>query len=229
MKFWKKIFFLFVLVINSSPALADGPIDKCIKLAQKNEPEVVIKYNYGKLQYDAGKTSDELKSLYLERKKDNSANKITGLTDLSPQLVTSVQVDAELADGNNFCFYPNKIEIKVWYNPVVHIVNSLKPGSCRFNTTIRHEQTHLDLGHHSLYVFAKSLKKAVPQILSAVQPRVEDAKTVSGAKVVEEMTNAYQNEVKKYFEIFKNNLEQYNALIDTAENYAVESRLCSSD
>ena len=226
MRFSIKISTFFVLsALIISPAFADSTENKCMKLYLNNPPEVNIVYNYGRLKFDNSKNSTELGEIYKAVNSGKTSPNIHGLTDLEPSITTGIILTASLIDGENYCFYPQKINIKMWYNPTIYVVNSLEPGSCRFNTTIRHEQTHLDLAHHALYVLAKSLRNSVPEILSEVSPVVADS-SFDGEKITKEMTDAYHEKIKVYFDEFKKSTEKYNSIIDSPENYIFETGLC---
>ncbi|MBR1601232.1 MAG: hypothetical protein IJ677_06605 [Alphaproteobacteria bacterium] len=226
----KRIFFVsFWALLISGNSFADTAQEKCNALYEAGLPIVNITYNYGKLRYDNSKTSEELDALYNEINRDGRAKNIHGLTHLSPQVVTVVTTTSVPLDSENICFYPSRIEINMWYEPIVYLAKSLKIGSCRFNVTVRHEQTHLDLAHHALYLFAKSLKEAMPYIISQSHPVIENIKTADGSKIVQDMTEEYQSKVKLYFEEFKQKQQKYNAIIDTDENYVEEAKLCPKD
>lgn len=229
MKLSKKIILTSLLSVTIiGQAFADELNDKCAEIYANNIPNIAITYNYGQLKYDNSKTTEELGELYKLISDGKPSENIHGLTFLEPNVTTKVSIDATMLNDNTFCLYPKDVEIKVWYNPTIYIINSLKVGSCRFNTTVRHEQTHLDLGHHALYLFAKSLRRAEPEILSAVSPVVEDVSSADGNKIAKNMTDAYHEKVKIYFEKFKENLKKYNYIIDTPENYIDETKLCKN-
>lgn len=230
MLFLNKIYLLLPLsVLLSAPANADSLQDKCSQMYRQNPPKVSITYNYGQLKYDNGKSTNELNAIYNKTNTENRAQHIHGLTVLAPHVTTAAEVQSIVSSNDTACFLPRSLEIKIWYEPTVYIADSLQNGTCRYNTTVRHELTHLDLGHHALYLFAKSLKASVPQILSAVSPRVEKSFSANGKTITNQMTEAYQKQVLIRFEKFKNNLEKYNRIIDTPENYAIETKLCPTD
>lgn len=230
MELLKKAFLILALLVSVVElAVADELNDKCAEIYDENPPKVLITYNYGQLKYDNSKTKEELGEMYKQISSGQPSKSIHGLTYLEPNVTTKVSIDASILDKNTVCFYPQKIEIKVWYDPTVYIANSLKQGTCRFNTTVRHEQTHLDLGHHALYMFAKSLREAESEILSSTAPIVENMSSVDGDKIVKDITDSYHETVKIYFEKFKDNLDKYNYVIDTPENYADETKLCKAE
>ena len=227
MRKWIKFFGVIILpslIISSANAFSLQ--EKCAEIYMDKEPVVDITYNYGQLKYDNSKNSEELGEIFKVINAGQDSENIHGLTYLEPKVTTQVSIGTEILDEKNFCFYPRKINIKVSYNPTIYIINSLQPGTCRFNTTVRHEQTHLDLGHHALYLFAKSLRENVPEILVSVNPMIVDADSVDGDKIVKYLTDEYHKKVKEYFEEFKAGLLKYNSLIDTTENYKEETKLC---
>jgi hypothetical protein len=223
----KNILFVTVaMFLTATSAVANASAEQCAEMYKKNPPKVNITYNYGALKYDTSKTSKELDKMYEILSQGKPTHNIHGLTYLEPNVTTSVKMDSRLMEDMNYCFYPSSIEIKTWYNPTIYIANSLKAGTCRFNTTVRHEQTHLDLGHDALYLFAKSLRWAEPEILASVKPVVGDISSIDGNKIVKDFTDAYHAQVKINFEKFKKDLEKYNSIIDTDDNYKDETNLC---
>lgn len=230
MFFPNKIYLLLpLLTLMSAPANADYLQDKCNQLYKQNPPQVTITYNYGQLKYDNSKSTEELNDIFNKINAGSHAKNIHGLTDMSPHLTTMTEVQQVQLEDGAVCFLPHILEIKMWYEPTVYISQSLQNGTCRYNITVRHELTHLDLGHHALYVFAKSLKKSVPHILSSVPPQVQKSSSADGNAVVNQMTNTYQEKVMVQFNKFKKLLEEYNHVIDTKDNYIQEGKLCPTD
>ena len=154
---------------------------------------------------------------------------IHGLTALSPHLSMATGVKMEKLNSGRYCFYPQSIQVKLWYEPTVYIINSLEPGSCRFKITARHEQTHLDFGHKALSLFAHAIRGEIEKIISDVGPRVE-ADNITGEQalnaVAQNLNQDYQRQMEVLFSAFKKTLEEQNAIIDTPENYLAESLLC---
>lgn len=206
--------------------------ERCLEIAAGHQPEISVTYNYGQLKYDTGKTETEIEALYKKINPGEKAKsgKWLGLTSLQPQTSAAVTPEADVIDDKYACFYPGKVEIKIWYEPVVYISSSLKPGSCRFNTTVRHEQTHLDIGHHALYLFAKSVKRNINSIIDMrSSARIALIQNADGDKIIKEMTDQSFARLKNHFDIFKDNLIKYNRIIDTDQNYKDETALCPSD
>ena len=201
---------------------------QCKDIMKQNPPEINIVYNYGDLVYDNSKNAEELVELFKEVEPNHEANNIYGLTALSPHISMKTTVQYDNLNSGRYCFYPRTIDIKVWYEPKVYILNSLKIGSCRFNVTVRHEQTHLDFGHHALPIFAGIIKKELPQVINDVGPRVESDNNSDEnlAMVAQYLNQDYHKQIEVLFDEFKEGLDEQNALIDSVENYQEENLLC---
>ena len=217
------LFIIFMFTVRA--AFADTPQEECMESYMKNPPKLNIVYNYGQLKFDSSKSVEELGEIYKVVFPGKKSATIHGLTDLEPSITTGVTLTATLIDEKNYCFYPQEISIRMWYTPTVYIVNSLPPGSCRFNTTVRHEQTHLDLAHQALYALAETLRGAEADILASVSPIVGDP-SFDGDKIAKQLTDGYHEKVKYYFEEYKKITEKYNGVIDSPENYIFETGLC---
>ena len=224
MRFIIKILFI-IAVFAGRPAFANTPEEKCMKSYKENPPKINITYNYGDLKFDNTKSVAELGEIYKTIFPGKGSSTIHGLTNLEPGVVTGVKTTVTFIDDERFCIYPEEINIKMSYNPTVYIANSLEPGSCRFNTTVRHEQTHLDLAHHALYVLADTLRDAEAEILASVSPIVTDA-DFDVDKITKQLTDAYHEKIKDYFDEYKKITEKYNGIIDSPENYMFETGLC---
>lgn len=229
MKKFLLILGLFLSVCGSVRADSyEYSYKQCKDVMQNNPPKINIIYNYGNLEYDTSKNQDELLQMFAEVEPGKEAHNINGLTALSPHISMKTSVKYDNLDSGRYCFYPQNVEVKLWYEPKVYILNSLEPGSCRFNVTVRHEQTHLDLGHLALYVFALQVQDKLPQIINEVGPRVEadNNKSENLSVIAQYLNQDYHKQLEKLFLQFKDNLDEQNAIIDSIENYQQETMLC---
>ena len=224
MRFIIKILFI-IAVFAVRPVFAGTPEEECLKSYKQNPPKVNIIYNYGKLKFDNSKSIEELGEIYKVVFPGKKSATIHGLTNLEPGIVTGINTTVTLIDDERYCVYPEEINIKMSYNPTIYIANLLEPGSCRFNTTVRHEQTHLDLAHHALYVLAETLRDSEAEILASVSPIVTDS-SFDEEKITKQLTDAYLEKIKDYFDEYKKIAEKYNSIIDSPENYIFETGLC---
>ena len=217
----------FLIMSCKAFALSNNlAMKQCRQQMNNNPPVIDITYNYGELRYDTTKTSAELEKIHDKNKP--IFGHMHGLTQTSPKLLIETKINGQQLE-DKACFYPARVKISLSYTPVLYIMKDLKPGSCKFNLTLRHEQTHLDISHLALKEFAAQLKEQIPLIIKDIGPIVKNLSDEddSTQKAAREMNQSYNKQMEVLFELFKKTLEEENGKIDTAENYRFESSLCS--
>lgn len=226
----KAIFFLLALCLFAtevSAASFEYAVRQCKDLMRANPPKVEIAYNYGALKLDNTKTSAEIEDIFKATHPNQKVHKINGLTTLSPYAQLESSIKAEVVN-NRLCYYPRNIRINIGYKPVVYIASDMYKNGCRFILTVRHEQTHLDIGHLSLELFAKRLKEEFPEILETVGPEVRTrSEEVPVNEMSVQMNKTYHNQLKVLFDDFVQKLLSENTRIDSDENYRLERELCN--
>ncbi|MBQ9271502.1 MAG: hypothetical protein IJ218_04480 [Alphaproteobacteria bacterium] len=223
---WCGILLILFMAVDASAASFEYAARQCKEKMQKNPPNVEIVYSYGSLKLDNTKTTEEIEKIFKQTHQTVEAHKINGLTTLSPYAQLESSIQAEIVN-NRVCYYPKDIRIHVGYKPVVYIASDVSKRGCRFILTVRHEQTHLDIGHLSLQLFAQRLKQEFGQILADVGPVIKArAEEVPINQMSEQMNQTYHNRLKILFDDFVQKLLTENARIDTEENYRKESDLC---
>ena len=226
----KSLFYGIMACFISSVALAesyDNTLTQCKELMENNPPKVEVVYSFGSLRLDNSKSPDEIKEVFKQVYPNQETHKINGLTVLSPFARVENSIISQ-SKGDHVCYYPQRIQISAGYRPIVYISKDLTGNPCRFSLTVRHEQTHLDIGHLSLQNFASRLKSEFPNIVKEIGPVLKSkADKVSAADAVaKEMNEAYHMRLKFLFDDFVQKLLEENARIDTDENYEYEQQLC---
>lgn len=218
------IYFMALLPTDVSAMTFRYAEQKCRQTYLENPPEIVIKYNYGELKYDFSKTPAELSEInesVLGVKKNN----LRGLTSLEPNIkIEGLQLNAYGLDDEKLCIYPVKIEVSVGYNPIVYLANSLEKGSCEYKVTLRHEYTHVDIGHTALNMLIKALHNKIPEFAANTTVRVVSPEDLEDKP--EKINKDFQNQVLMLWQVFINTLNQQHNLLDTQEIYKHESTLC---
>lgn len=220
-----RLFVIVFSVLGFLPAVQAASykqdVKKCTDIMNENPAEVEVIYNFGEVKYDFSKAEKEIP--VPEYGKDDGG-RIQGLTEFEPHFgVETITTASPLSEGRQ-CFYPKKVTAKIWYNPIVYIAKGLQKGSCRYNLTLRHEQTHLDIGHQIMLMFAQALKVQIPLILERVGPQVSR----SGSEVMKQTGDTYNKQIVELNDVFVNALLQKNQEIDKKENYDREDQLCAS-
>ena len=212
-----------------SAATRDFAMRKCNEELRQNAPEIEVVYNFGDLGFDNTKTADELSEMIEKTYPQIPNHKLNGLTQLMPYVSIESRANRTVID-NYACYYPQHLRVVIGYKPTVYIRNDIAPGSCRFNVTLRHEQTHLDIGHLSLVKFAQLVKDIFPQQVNDIGVRIEVYRDdIRDAQVSSEMNNTYITQMNVFFEKFVKEMTEQQMLIDTRESYKAETALCPKD
>lgn len=204
-------------------------VQKCKEEYKANPPEVEVLYNYGDLEFDNSKSAAEMAKLLQQNYPKVSSKKINGLTQFMPYVFIESSANRLVMD-DFACYYPKHVRIVVGYKPTVYIRNDIPLGGCRFNVTLRHEQTHLDIAHLSLKQFAQKVKRVFPQIVNDVGIKYLSYKAdESGNATSAKINETYKNQLNVLFNRFVDELTEQQMRIDTPENYKEETALCPND
>lgn len=197
---------------------------QCRKFMEENPAEVVVSYNFGKLNYDLTLSSAQIKeksahSVFQTR----SGGKYMGLTLLNQYNNYAVTDSGAIEMGDGYyCTIPAKIEIKTGYlNPTVYLAKSMEKGTCLFRKTVRHEQQHLDIAHIFLRRYAKELEQRVPKIIKETGPLVSLSKDSDKS-----LLKTYKTKIDAIYNFYFDEWREMSGKLDTLENYEKESLLC---
>ena len=232
----KFVFYIFVglFYFNSVNAASYNYLrHECSQLMKQNPPQIQVEYVYGKLKIDNTKTSEELLKL---SKKINplitETHKIQGLTKLMFSTTMNIETRAEMLDENTVCVIPKVVSLHLYHNnPTIYLVNTLKPDTCRWNLVMRHEQTHLDIGHFAFKQMAYELKKKLQNIINIRGSKIYSYNeyTEDDQSVAQNMLKDYEKSLKITVKILEDKLLRKQAELDTAENYSKETKLCPDE
>lgn len=200
--------------------------EMCKKELRKNPPQIEIKYNYGELKINHEQTEEQLVEMTDKLYSLKVTHKLTGLTSLSPYTLVESNIVGTGVSGYR-CYYPQKVSVIIGYEPTVYIRSDLAENTCRYNVTMRHEQTHLDIGYLSLNHFMQKVKKEFPKIVKNVGVTVVPASSKDSAdETSAKLNDKYRQKMGKLFNAFVQDMIKQQMRIDTAESYNFESSLC---
>ena len=232
MKFLSMCFVIMLWGIMPSVCNAGAAalaLRKCREEAHMAPPEVEVIYNYGNLVFDYNISSEQLSEKVQAMYSNKITHRITGLTELSPYIVVESSI-VQSGTTRYLCYYPEKVKVKVGYEPVVYIRQDLQKGTCRYNLTIRHEQTHLDIGDLAMTNFLQEIKRSLPRIIKEVGVIVKPySDKVSALDNSNELNNLYRKQLSHMFDRFVKNMVAQQMRIDTMESYNAAGSLCPSD
>ncbi len=203
--------------------------EMCKKEIRKNPPQTEIRYNYGELKINHEKSAEQLVELMDEMYPLKVTHKLNGLTSLSPYTVVESNIVGTEVSGYR-CYYPQKVSVIIGYEPTVYINKELAKGTCRFNITMRHEQTHLDIGYLSLNQFLQTVKIEFPKIVDKVGVTViPTSSKITADEASAELNDKYRQQMSKLFDSFVKYMTSQQMQIDSVEAYEFEGSLCPNN
>ena len=201
---------------------------RCDDFFSSSPIDVEINYDYGELEYDTSKSTEEMAKLFSAHNSGRiPENTVNGLTVQNGYFRLTLDIDNRTIRRGYKCYYPSKITVDTGFkDTTIYIANRLKSGSCRFELTKRHEQTHLALGKAGLDAQIALIRKMLPAIVKKHGAIVsEESKDV----VEQELFDAYNNEINQLRQMMNDATNAEQQKLDTKENYIRETALCSSD
>ena len=230
----KKILFLIItsfwLGQTASAASYESLRRQCQELMQQNLPQIKVEYVFGKLNIDNTKSAEELITL---SKSINplvaQTHKIQGLTQLMFSTTMNIETFAQSVDENNICVMPKTVSLHLYFdNPTIYMVNTLKPNTCRWNLVMRHEQTHVDIGHAYFKQMAFELKEKLQSIVNMKSPKIYSYREYNknNQNMAQKTLQEYEKALRPTVNILQKKLLKQQSLLDTAENYQKETKLC---
>lgn len=223
--------YFVVLGMNEAGAASYAQVQReCMQKMVDNPPQIVLEYSFGRLNIDTTKTADELIILAQEfNPKAKNTGHIQGLTGLKFSSKMNIETLTEQVGENNVCITPKKVRLRVYYEkPTIYLINELKPKSCRYNLVLRHEYTHLDIGHTALKELALSLKQKLTSVVEQHGVKVVSKSLYmqDNQAIVQKLLQKYESGIKPLMNSYKEKLLEEQAQLDTPENYKRETALC---
>ena len=203
---------------------------KCQQKMAENQPQITVEYSFGKLNIDTSKTPEELIKIAKQfNPKAKADEHIQGLTGLKFATKLNVETLVEEIDEQDVCVMPQNVNLRVLYEkPTIYLINSLKPNSCRYNLVLRHEQTHLDIGHTFLLELAGALKQKLIKTVNEYGARavLKNIYIQDDTAIIQKMLKDYENSLKPIMNSYNEKLLDEHAQLYTPDNYRYETSLC---
>ncbi|MDE1152929.1 MAG: hypothetical protein PW788_10370 [Micavibrio sp.] len=125
-----------------------------------------------------------------------------------------------------FCFWTEKVSVKMDYTPVVFIASDYPAGSCRYKDTIAHEMRHVRMDRDTLAEYIPRIKQ-----VSLEAARGTNAPAPPGKKAIEGQKSIALARFKKAFDSIMNQLNADRKIrqqsIDTRAEYLRTTHACA--
>lgn len=145
------------------------------------------------------------------------------LSEVAPQYVISFDISSNTP--NQFCVAPVAVRVSIEYAPRVMIASEWQPGSCRYKVILDHEMRHVNTDIIAFNEFLPRIRKSLEESARKMQqmgPMAESS--VEKAKGI--MVDALREKLVAEVEEFQKIRFARQQMIDTRQQYLLESRLC---
>ena len=231
----KKVFFALILnlfVVNV--CLANDNLkryeEECLSIIDK--PVIELKSSYGKLRYNFEKDSEYLRKETAKKFEEYGINMVEefepkGLTKIKDALEVNMNI-AKIGVSHGYqCLYPETIDIFLgYYLPAIYVANDVKKGTCLYDVTLRHEQTHMQIYIEALDYFLPKLKEFSKTLIDKKGVKIIDSD--SDAELQAKMlNNDYVLFIEEFVNKWRKEVAEEQLKLDSIENYIIESKICS--
>lgn len=223
----KKLFYMLIFAFFatfSRHASADLKSDAaCLKVAKT--PKVMISLIFNPLEYDMTKNNRTLTRLHAQINPGTKpSSDLNGLSTYDLKTDLNFHLESKPLFFNSFCTYPTEINLTFEYtNPFIYISRNLKEGSCTYNLTLYHEQTHQQINREVLEYY-------MPEIRQAFLTAVKDHPMVTSTSETEDrtayFTEVYRQAINPILEKITAEIKAEQAKLDSKENYRYEHSVC---
>ena len=225
----KSVFTLIIctfalILINAKISIAQSAgYNRCARFAKY--PQIRLRSSYGKLKYNTEYNNNKLSELASRSKIKEHGMFANGLSfvnvDWKVSLHTNIQNFSEYT-----CVIPTSVDVFFGYrDPIIYLSKDLKPGTCNYEVTLRHEQQHHQINKAVLDYYLPILQKKFYKELENLKP-LEVKNGQSAQDVASQLNLQYTNSIKKYVKRFQITLRIEQNRLDNLKNYQYEEKLC---
>ena len=216
-----------LIILTSGLFWLTAPAAKAMDCSQiKSIPSVEFSTSYGKLRYDKSKNNLEITNIAKQYGIKEKGLFAAGLATINVNFEVSVNTLGKIYGPKNICVVPTNINIYIGFSdPVIYLSKNLRPGSCKYNVVLRHEQTHQQINKNALEYFLPLFQEAIYKIIPTVSPiNVEDSNAIDQATT--QLTQIYNQKITPLIEVFKAELLSEQGKLDNLDNYQHEEEIC---
>lgn len=126
--------------------------------------------------------------------------------------------------GAYYCPYVKKLNVKIIHTTEIFVAREIKRGTCEFDAVMEHEFKHHDTNWAVVQTLAKRMEADTPKIVAYLERRyVPKGKVQQG---FENIKQGIRDALQIYSEEMTLRKEEFNALVDTPEEYQRVSKMC---
>ena len=234
--------FLFLLALLFLPIHANAQNSGAGCAKHKDfRSRVVFNVNIGTTRYDNRRNSrylthkgrESLKSWRRTNEKnvwvsgtDDDAWHTQGLTRGAVKMRTHTNLVGKPYDkyGIYFCPYVRQIVVDIDYASEIYVANEHKQGSCLYNEILAHEERHHDTNVTVVKTLAKRMEADMPKIINMMEGQYISRSHID--KSFDKLKQSVSDALDIYLEEISLRRDEFNAHVDTPEEYKRLSEVC---
>lgn len=215
-------FALFLTNASVSFAQSEG-YNRCARLAKY--PQMRLRSSYGQLKYNTEYNNNKLSDFASRSKMRERGMFATGLAHV--YVDWKVSLHTNIQNFNEYtCVIPTSVDIFFGYrDPVIYLSKDLKPGTCKYEIVLRHEQQHHQINKAVLDYYLPILQKKFSQELANLKP-IEVPQDKTAQDIANQLNTQYTNAINQYVKRFQITLQVEQDRLDNLKNYQYEEKLC---
>lgn len=192
-------------------------------------PKVTIKAVFEPLKYDSSRASRTLENMHRKEYggQTHEGYRINGLTPYNLKTTLEFDVIKKVFNDGVTCFYPGQITLVLTFkDPVIYLARSVKKGTCEYDLTLRHEQTHEQINVEALEYYLPKIRDSFLAAVKkyAVAGRKKD--DIALEKVQESLQKKYFDAINPLLKELEEEIAEQQNKFDTIDHYNYESSLC---
>ena len=226
----KKLFYILIFLsfaCFSNFAVAANMNVRCKPFV--SNPKVTIKAVFEPLRYDFSRAARTLENMHRKEYggQTHEGYRINGLTPYNLKTTLEFNVLKKVFKDGVTCYYPGQVSLVLTFkDPVIYIARGVRKGSCEYELTMRHEQTHEQINLEAVEYYLPKIKDRFIATVKkyAVAGRAKD--DLSLEFVQESLQKKYLDALTPLLNELEAEITREQNKFDSKEHYNFESSLC---
>ncbi|WP_020038262.1 hypothetical protein [Salipiger mucosus] len=225
MKFYRLI--LTTAVLTTLGTFASARDARCVDVFQghRSYPQADVRLVpvTTDVVYDSSLERGQLAELSDGRIARHPDTMVNGLTvaNLTSEIRGNFRM-ARMGDGTT-CVWPSDLEVSLGYDSItVYIAREFRPNTCRYDVTMEHENTHVDINRRVLNSHAASIRESIFRSVRRRFPRSYTGST----SVVSRAIRTLKDDITPRIQAMVREREAQHGELDSPESYAYWQSLC---
>ena len=126
---------------------------------------------------------------------------------------------------NEYCIGLRSVAVQIGYPSFdIYVARKLKPGSCSYNTTMAHEQKHVEIYRAQLQRFLPWFRRQLNQSVKKIPPILSSSLKAENKYFLGRLKTKFKSVLKQ----MNDKTMRLQGFMDTPGSYREEQALCST-